>query len=184
MSRYDVVVVGAGLAGLACAGRLVAAGLEVLVLEAADAVGGRVRTDRVDGFLLDRGFQVLNTAYPEARRVLDLAALDLRPLDAAATVHADGRRLRLAHPMHEPAGLVDLLRAPLGGLRGKAALGRYVAAAATLSATALRRRPDRPATEAWRSAGIRPTWSGGCWCRSSPAWCWTPRWTARAATST
>src|SRR5690606_20820942 len=63
-----VVVVGAGLAGLACATTLHRAGRPVRVLEAADGVGGRVRTDIVDGFRLDRGFQVLLTAYPEAHR--------------------------------------------------------------------------------------------------------------------
>lgn len=58
-----VAVVGAGLAGLACARRLQTAGRDVVVLEASDGVGGRVRTDVVDGFLLDRGFQVLLTGY-------------------------------------------------------------------------------------------------------------------------
>lgn len=72
-----VVVVGAGLAGLSCAVRLHAAGVPVRVVEAAGEVGGRVRTDIVDGFRLDRGFQVFNTAYPEAGRVLDIGALDL-----------------------------------------------------------------------------------------------------------
>ncbi len=52
----DVIVVGAGLAGLHAALRLQAAGREVIVLEASDAVGGRIRTDEVDGMLLDRGF--------------------------------------------------------------------------------------------------------------------------------
>jgi phytoene dehydrogenase-like protein len=62
----DVIVIGAGLSGLACALTLREQGLEPLVLEASDAVGGRVRTDRREGFLLDRGFQVLQTWYPEA----------------------------------------------------------------------------------------------------------------------
>jgi len=88
----DVVVVGAGLAGLTCADRLLRAGLDVQLLEADDAVGGRVRTDRVDGFLVDRGFQLLNTAYPEARRVLDFDALDLRAFDRAVEVYHAGRR--------------------------------------------------------------------------------------------
>ncbi|MGE5229068.1 MAG: FAD-dependent oxidoreductase, partial [Deltaproteobacteria bacterium] len=74
----DVVVVGAGLSGLCCARELHAAGLDVLVLERSDVPGGRVRTDVVDGFQLDRGFQVLLTAYPEARRVLDYEQLGLR----------------------------------------------------------------------------------------------------------
>ncbi|HYN75292.1 MAG TPA: FAD-dependent oxidoreductase, partial [Candidatus Limnocylindria bacterium] len=69
-SSCDVVVVGAGLAGLCAALRLAEAGLEVDVLEASDAVGGRVRTDRVDGLQLDRGFQLYNPSYPEGARML------------------------------------------------------------------------------------------------------------------
>jgi phytoene dehydrogenase-like protein len=64
MSSDPVLVVGAGLSGLACAQRLAAAGLEVRVLEASDAVGGRVRTDVIDGFRCDRGFQLVNPSYP------------------------------------------------------------------------------------------------------------------------
>ena len=82
--RADVIVVGAGLAGLCCARELDAAGLDVLVLERGDAPGGRVRTDEVDGFLLDRGFQVFLTAYPEARRVLDYERLRSAPVRRAA----------------------------------------------------------------------------------------------------
>ena len=98
----DVVVVGAGLAGLRCAGELVRAGRSVLVLEASDGVGGRLRTDEVDGFRLDRGFQVLNDAYPELRRALDLPALDLRRLDDAVLVRRDGVLHRLGNPVAKP----------------------------------------------------------------------------------
>ena len=63
-TEHDVIVVGAGVAGLACARALVAAGREPIVLERSHTIGGRVRTDAVDGFLLDHGFQVLPTAYP------------------------------------------------------------------------------------------------------------------------
>ena len=87
----EVVVVGAGLAGLACALHLVRAGRDVVVLEASDAVGGRVRTDRVDAMSLDRGFQVHNTGYPEAQRVLDHGALDLCPLPAGALVRVGAK---------------------------------------------------------------------------------------------
>ena len=77
-STLNVIIVGAGLAGLACAADLAAAGSSVTVLESADGVGGRMRTDRVntgrrDRFLLDRGFQVFNTSYPQVQRRLDLA---------------------------------------------------------------------------------------------------------------
>lgn len=81
-----MVIVGAGLAGLSCARRLQAAGVDWLLVEASDRVGGRVATDVVDGFVLDRGFQVLQTAYPEAQRVLDFAALDWRGLINAKAV--------------------------------------------------------------------------------------------------
>ena len=60
----DVIIVGAGLAGLSCARRLMAAGIPFVILEADRRIGGRIKTDRVDGFLLDHGFQVLQTAYP------------------------------------------------------------------------------------------------------------------------
>ena len=81
MVDADVLIVGGGLAGLCCARRLCGAGVKCRVLEASDAVGGRARTDRLDGFLLDRGFQVLLTAYPEAQQVLDYGALDLQPFE-------------------------------------------------------------------------------------------------------
>lgn len=62
-SVYDAVIVGGGFAGLRCAGRLQEAGVRTLVVEAADGVGGRVRTDPLAGFLPDRGFQVLLTWF-------------------------------------------------------------------------------------------------------------------------
>jgi phytoene dehydrogenase-like protein len=86
----DVVIVGGGAAGLAAARHLTAAGLEVLVLEAGARLGGRIVTDSVDGFRLDRGFQVVNTAYPALPGFIDIAELDLRFFDHAVLV-ADGR---------------------------------------------------------------------------------------------
>jgi hypothetical protein len=74
----------AGVAGLSCGAALAAAGVRVALLEASDGVGGRVRTDALDGFTLDRGFQIFLTSYPEAERALDYAALDLRPFYAGA----------------------------------------------------------------------------------------------------
>ena len=74
----DVLIVGAGLAGLSCARYLADSGISFQIIEASDGIGGRVRTDEHQGFLLDRGFQVLLTAYPEAQRTLDYHSLDLR----------------------------------------------------------------------------------------------------------
>jgi phytoene dehydrogenase-like protein len=99
--ELDAVVIGAGLAGLACARELTAAGLRVVVLESADAAGGRIRTDVVDGFRLDRGFQVLLTEYPEARRVLDYDALQLKNFLPGALVRQAGSFHRFADPFRE-----------------------------------------------------------------------------------
>jgi phytoene dehydrogenase-like protein len=105
-----VLIVGAGLAGLACGRILHERGLDVQVLEASDGVGGRVRTDRQDGFLLDRGFQVLFTAYPAANRRLDLPALDLRRFDPGAIIAHRTHRYVLTDPLRDPG---DGLRAAL-----------------------------------------------------------------------
>ena len=115
----DAIVIGAGLAGLSCARRLAGGGLDVRVLEASDGVGGRVRTDDCNGFQLDRGFQVLLTAYPEAPEVLDYTALDLRPFYAGALTRAAGGFHRLADPWRHPWDALRGLFAPVGGLRDK-----------------------------------------------------------------
>ena len=107
----DVIVVGAGLAGLCCARELASQGVDVLVLERSDAAGGRLRTDEVDGFLLDCGFQVLLTAYPEARRALDYERLGLRPFYAGALVRHRGGFARVADPLRHPVDAARSLRA-------------------------------------------------------------------------
>lgn len=98
----DAVVVGAGVAGLTAARELARAGLDVVVLEASDGVGGRVRTDEVDGFRLDRGFQVLPVSYPEASAVLRYEPLHLRRFERGAVVRFRGRFHRLVDPRRSP----------------------------------------------------------------------------------
>ena len=110
MADADVLIVGAGLAGLTCALTLRAAGRAVVVLEAGDGVGGRIRTDVVDGYRLDRGFQVLLTGYPAARRWFDLEALDLRAFSPGVVIRHLGRFRRLADPLRAPvAGAASVL---------------------------------------------------------------------------
>ncbi len=119
----DVVIVGAGLAGLTCAQDLTRAGVECLVLEASDGFGGRVRTDSVDGFLLDRGFQILLTAYPQVQRRLDLDALGISRFEPGAIVRRDGRMHRVSDPLRRPGRHHGRLpprspRSPTSGGRG------------------------------------------------------------------
>jgi phytoene dehydrogenase-like protein len=120
--RPDVVIVGAGLAGLSAAVHLHRAGRTVQVLEASDGVGGRVRTDLVDGFRLDRGFQVLLTAYPEVRRQLDVDALDLCRFEPGAMVWLGSRGHVVADPLRRPTQAWATMRAPVGTLADKARL--------------------------------------------------------------
>jgi phytoene dehydrogenase-like protein len=103
----SVVVVGAGLAGLVAARHLADAGADVTVFERRDEVGGRVRTHREDGFTIDRGFQVLFTAYPAVRRELDLDALDLGSFSPGAVIARPGERSVLSDPLRDPFSLTD-----------------------------------------------------------------------------
>ena len=104
-----VIVIGAGLAGLTCAKVLAHRGIEVSVFEASDGVGGRVRTDAKDGFLLDRGFQVYFTAYPASRRHLDHEKLDFRSFDPGAVVRRENKADVLADPLRDLKSLVPSL---------------------------------------------------------------------------
>jgi phytoene dehydrogenase-like protein len=106
----DVVVVGAGLAGLRCARLLRAAGRHVVVLEASDGPGGRVRTDLLDGYRCDRGFQLLNPAYPAVRRHVDVDGLDLRVFGRGVVVTRDGDTAVVADPLRHPTLLGRTLR--------------------------------------------------------------------------
>ncbi len=154
MNDYDVIVVGAGLAGLRAATRLAEAGRDVVILEANTAVGGRERTDIVDGFRLDLGFHVLNPAYPAVRRWVDIDALALRRFPVAVGVRLDDRIARLAHPLRHPSALPETLRSGLVRPADIAALARWVGPT-LLSARAAKKGRDVSLDEGWDRAGLR-----------------------------
>lgn len=120
----DVVIIGAGLAGLTCARHLQQEGLDVSILEASDGIGGRVRTDEVQGFLLDRGFQVLLTAYPELQAEADYDTLNLQPFYDGALVRFDGRFHRLADPFRHPMDAPGMVFSPIGTFFDKMKVAR------------------------------------------------------------
>ncbi|HEX7304640.1 NAD(P)/FAD-dependent oxidoreductase [Lentzea sp.] len=148
-----IVVVGAGLAGLSAALELTAAGLEVAVLEAGDEVGGRVRTDVVDGVRFDRGFQIMLPAYPELRR-LDLGPFPLRHLRSGVFVHDDGRHDLLADPRTGPSSWDGVLRQHVLGARDLAALSGFSARDAFGPARPLLTAPDRTTRDELRRLGV------------------------------
>lgn len=134
-TQCDVVIVGAGLAGLSAAREIQRHGHSVIILESSDDVGGRVRTDIVDGFQLDRGFQVMLTAYPEFKTQVDMRALDLRPFDPGALVWRKGKGHVVSDPFRKPQTLAATAFAPIGSVFDKARI-------VLLRARVMRRKPS------------------------------------------
>lgn len=147
----DVVVVGAGLAGLSASRYLTAAGFDVHVLEASDGVGGRVRTDHVDGFILDRGFQIMLTAYPELEKQFDVAALDLRPFAPGAMVWLDGKGRVFSDPIRQPGSLLATALNPAGSIVDKLRLALLRFSVRRGPTAGLLRRPDITTSEMLKS---------------------------------
>ena len=115
----DVLVIGAGLTGLTAALHLHRQNFSVKILEATERVGGRVKTDRMDGYLLDRGFQVLLTQYPETQEWLDYDALDLKPFAPGAMILNGKGKYEIMDPGRVPTATFKTLTAPVGGLPDK-----------------------------------------------------------------
>ncbi|MFN8109614.1 MAG: NAD(P)/FAD-dependent oxidoreductase [Thermoleophilia bacterium] len=147
-----VIVVGAGLAGLSCARVLRDRGVSVLVLEAADHVGGRMHTRVIDGFRCDVGFQVLNPAYPAARRALDIRALHPRRFPRGLMVR-DAEGLHTLRVAGELDALRELVHQPHVSARQLAAATRW-AAPALGPVSRLLSRPDTTRTESMDAAGF------------------------------
>src|SRR5260370_32602384 len=150
----DVFIVGAGLAGLCCARELQAKGVSFQILEASDGIGGRVRTDQVEGFLLDRGVQVLLTAYPEAQRTLDYHALELKKFTPGVFSWFAGRLNKLVDPWRTPGAWNEALRSDFGGLFDKLRLLRLRARLRASSIEQIFKRPERSTKDALVSAGF------------------------------
>jgi protoporphyrinogen oxidase len=117
--KPTITIIGAGISGLSAGLHLHRKGFTVKIIEASDRVGGRIKTDIVDGFRLDQGFQVLLTSYPEAKMLLDYDALQLKTFLPGATVLYDGGQFEIADPFRRPSALLATAFAPVGSLKDK-----------------------------------------------------------------
>jgi phytoene dehydrogenase-like protein len=155
-ATVDVLVVGAGLSGLSCAAHLYRAGVNVHVVEATDGVGGRVRSDIVDGFTLDRGFQVVLTEYPELHSQLDVSALDLRLFSPGAAVWLHGKAHIVSDPFREPLTTASTVTAPIGSVFDKARIALLRNRLRRRSSPELLRGNDISTLESLQQSGFSP----------------------------
>ncbi|MGD8524141.1 MAG: NAD(P)/FAD-dependent oxidoreductase [Desulfobacterales bacterium] len=167
----EVIIVGAGLAGLSCARRLLEENIPFLILEADRRAGGRLKTDKLNGFILNHGFQVLQTAYPEARRVLDYNRLALKPFAPGTIVRIAGRFHRIADPRRRPQDFWSTLTAPIGTLGDRLRMMRLALNVRRGSADRIFKNQDMMALEFFKSQGfsgkiinrlLQPFFAGVC----------------------
>jgi phytoene dehydrogenase-like protein len=154
MSEKPTLIIGAGVAGLCCAIHLQRAGRSVRVLEGSDSVGGRVRTDKVEGFLLDRGFQVFLTEYPEARRMLRLRGLQLKAFYPGARIRWCGKFHTLADPYRKPHRILETLRNPTATFKDGFLLTQWRTQLASQSLHTLFNKPEKRALDHLQEMGF------------------------------
>jgi phytoene dehydrogenase-like protein len=153
-SNEAVIIVGAGLAGLSCARRLMEGNTPFVILEADQRIGGRLKTDKVDGFLLDRGFQVLQTAYPEARRMLDYRRLELKPFAPGAIIRTEGKFYTIADPRRRPLELWNTATAPIGEFLDRMRMANLALKVSRGSVSDLFKKPDMDTVNFLRAEGF------------------------------
>ncbi len=146
----DIIIIGAGLSGLMCAKLLDEKGIPFVLFDKADQVGGRIRTDIVDGFRLDRGFQVLLTAYPTAQKYLNYQDLDLRYFYSGAWVHAGRTFQKVGDPRRHREDFWPTFMANIGRLTDKVKILKMRKALLTEAPEAIFAKPNMPTIEALR----------------------------------
>ena len=159
----DVIIVGAGLAGLVCAEELSREGVQCTVLESSDGIGGRVRTDLVDGFRLDRGFQILLTAYPQVKQRLDLNRLGVAEFEPGAVVRTATGLHRVTDPRRRPRRLLRTLATPIASPADKLRAARLLLDVCTHPPKQLLRRPDMSTASRLAGAGFSERFVRAFW---------------------
>jgi phytoene dehydrogenase-like protein len=154
LKDVDVIIVGAGLAGLTCARRLMESGIAFVVLEADDRIGGRLKTDKIDGFLLNHGFQVLQTAYLEACLWLDFERLGLKFFAPGAIVRVTERFHHVSDPLRRTQDIWSTVTAPIGSLGDRLRIIRLDRKVCRENVSRLFQIPDMPAIDFLRAEGF------------------------------
>ena len=149
-----VIVVGAGISGLCCAVTLHEAGIPVQVVEGSDRVGGRAASDRYDGFILDRGFHVLLTAYPEAKKFLDFGALNLHNFYPGALIYTGGKLQKISDPFRRPLDALPTLFSSIGTLKDKSLVAKLRQRLVKSTEEEIFARPETSTMEALIMAGF------------------------------
>ena len=153
-SNKPTVIIGAGLAGLSCAAALAKSGRPIVVLEATDRVGGRLRSDVIDGFTLDHGFQVLLTAYPACQRLLDYDALRLRTFDPGALIRHQGKFTVLSDPWRNPGAAIATALNPIGSIGDKLKIAKVRRNSRHGNLNDVYSREDKPTIDYLHDAGF------------------------------
>lgn len=158
MQEEKVIIIGAGLAGLTAAIELEKAGFKPTILEASDSIGGRVKTDNMGGYLLDHGFQVLLTAYPEAQRYLDYEKLNLKKFNPGALIlDKKNGNYTISDPLRQPVTLFNMLFSPVGSFSDKLKIFQWNRALRKLSIDEIFAKPEISSIEFLRKKGFSET---------------------------
>ena len=153
--QVEVAIIGAGLAGLACAIELQKNNINFQIFEASDGVGGRVRSDVIDGFILDRGFQLYNPSYSEGKRLLNYEALDLKPFIPGVAIR-DNKRLRIVvDPFRAKGFKLNLLKDIPGNPLSYLGLLRYFLSYLVTSDAQIATTKDISASDSLIKSGVR-----------------------------
>jgi phytoene dehydrogenase-like protein len=150
----DVIIVGAGIAGLSCARQLMKENISFLLLEAGGKIGGRLKTENVDGFRLNYGFQVLQTAYPEAQRMLDFDRLALKPFAPGMMIRIGSKFYRISDPSRRFKDFFSTLIAPIGTLMDRIRILRLARLVSRSKVSDIFNAPEMPTIDFLRKQGF------------------------------
>jgi len=156
MNDKKVYIIGAGISGLVAAYELETVGYRPIILEASGSIGGRVKTDLKDGYLLDRGFQIFLTGYPEAKRYLNYDTLNLKYFDGDMVILRTDGTLHVTDPLKNPAGIISMAFSKVGNLKDKLKLLQIVANVMRKSDEEIFSQPDISTEEYFLAKGFSP----------------------------